>query len=68
MQDPHEANYKPRMKEFNLINLFISSLFIYLERAHPQAGEGQIGREKESQTGCAMSAQSLIWGSNSQTV
>ena len=52
-----------RLAQVALSFLFFLSLFILRERA--QAGEEQ--RERESQAGSALSAQSPMWGLTSQT-
>ena len=48
--------------------VFFFKFIIYFEREREPAGEGQRekGRERESQAGSALSAQSLVRGSNSQ--
>ena len=48
---------------------FFKSLFIYFENEGEHGEEGERKRgERESQAGSILSAQSLVWGSNSGTV
>ena len=49
-----------------LIFFSFLSLFIHFEREKETAGVGE--GQKESQAGSAPSAQSLMWGLNSQTM
>ena len=41
---------------------------IYFEKERGEAGEGKRGGEREPQTGSVLSAQSLMWDLNPQTV
>ena len=63
-----------QQRMLNKVSVSFLSLFIYFEGEGTREREGgreheqRRGRERESQAGCAPSAQSLMWGLNSGTV